>query len=68
MKSVEIVAHTTGGVIRSAVDQMTERMYEELKNSFKVPYGDREYLMFNTDNGCVVIPGPQVLYIELNIY
>jgi hypothetical protein len=64
MKSVQIVAHTTGGEVRGAVDQMTERDYEALKTEIK----NSAYLEFNTDNGWVLIPGPSILYVEVQIY
>lgn len=64
MKSVEIVAHTTGGEVRGATEQMTEREYEALKAEIKAS----TYLEFNTDNGWVLIPGPSVIYVEVQIY
>jgi hypothetical protein len=67
MKSLEIIAHTAGGEVRSAVEQVTERMYEDTKTSLK-NYINGPYLEFDTDNGCVVIPTSQVLYVEIHLY
>lgn len=67
-KTVQIVAHTTGGEVRSAPEQTTEREYEQLKEGLKDYMGNLTYVEFNTENGWVVIPGSQILYIEVQVY
>lgn len=67
MKSMQIIAHTTGGEVRSAVDQVTERDFEAIKEVMKSA-SNSTYVEFNTDNGWVVIPGSQILYVEIQVY
>lgn len=67
MKSLEIVAHTTGGEVRGAVQQVTERDYEATKSTMmKLVVG--ACIEFDTDTGWVVIPCSQLLYLEVNVY
>lgn len=64
MKSVQIVVHTQGGIVRSAPDQLTERDYEALKEMLQES-SDGRYLSFNTDDGWVLIPYSQIYYVEV---
>jgi hypothetical protein len=65
MKFITFIAHTTGGEVRSAPEQGTERDYEALKDGLKSIMSDLKYLEFNTDNGWVIIPASQLLYVEV---
>lgn len=67
-KTVQIVAHTTGGEVSSAPEQTTEREYEQLKEGLKSLMPTPAYVEFNTEDGYVIIPGSQILYIEVKIY
>lgn len=62
MKFLQIVAHTTGGEVKSSVEQVTEREYESIKDAMKQSF---EYIEFNTETGWVVIPGNQIIYMEI---
>lgn len=66
-KTVQIVAHTTGGVVKSAPEQITEREYEQLKEGLKALMPNPVYVEFNTEDGYVIIPGSQIIYIEVNL-
>lgn len=65
MKFITIIAHTTGGEVRSAPEQGTERDYEQLKESLKAHMNNLTYVEFNTENGWIIIPGSQILYLEV---
>jgi ectoine hydroxylase-related dioxygenase (phytanoyl-CoA dioxygenase family) len=67
MKSLQIVAHTAGGEVRGAVEQVTERDYETLKSSI-MNLINGAVVEFNTDNGWVVIPTSQIFYVEVQVF
>jgi len=67
MKSLQIVAHTAGGEVRGAIEQVTERDYEELKASM-MSLINSTVVEFNTDTGWVVIPTSQIFYIEVQVF
>lgn len=66
MKSLQLIAHTTGGEVRSAVEQVTEREYETVKEGLK-DIAQSAYIEFDTDNGWVIIPTAQIFYIEVRV-
>lgn len=68
MKSLQLIAHTTGGVVLSAVEQVTERDYEVIKEGLRGTMGRMTCVEFNTDEGWVIIPGASVLYVDLKVY
>lgn len=67
-KTVQIIAHTTGGEVKSAPEQITEREYEQLKDGLKSLMPAPAYLEFNTEEGYVIIPGSQILYVEVKLF
>lgn len=67
MKSLQIVAHTTGGEVKGAPEQVTERDYETIRANIKASFGS-PYMEFNTENGVAIIPWSQILYIEIVVY
>ncbi len=64
MKYMQVIVHTKGGEVKSAADQATERLYEDMKLLVEeIP--DRKTFSFNTDEGWAMIPCSQILYVEI---
>lgn len=62
----QLVVHSTGGEVESEPQELTEDELEELRAGLiaMVPF---KYLQIDTKNGFVVIPGEQILYVEVRI-
>lgn len=67
MKSLQIVAHTTGGEVRSSLDQVTERDYENTKTELLATIASSTFIEFDTDEGWVIVPINQLLYLEVKL-
>lgn len=66
-KNVQVVAHTTGGEVKSAPERFTEREYDQLKDGLKKYINDLNYVEFDTEDGWVVIPSSQLPYLEVRL-
>ena len=66
MKYMQVIAHTTGGEVVGASEQVTERDYETWKEML-VEIPKKDSLVFDVEDGCVVIPTSQILYVELRL-
>lgn len=67
MKSIQIVAHTHGGIVSGAVQQATEREYDALKSGLGNLIAG-VCLEFDTEDGVVIIPSSQIYFVEVKIF
>lgn len=65
---VQIIVHTTGGEVLSRVNEVTEEEAVELRNGIKNNMNEKlTYLDIDTEDGWVIVPGNQLLYIEAKV-
>lgn len=64
---MQVIVHTPGGLVKSAVETVTERLFEDMKIEL-ARAAQGEYLEFNTEDGWAVVPASQIWYIEISLF